>query len=98
MRDWLLDDTESGEVAFPRAATACAVSAIVSEVASLTLLATSVLGPSFRPLLALIITFLVRLAVRFLGAAEVVALAPGSAAGMQFNMYGNSHPVSRGNS
>ena len=85
VRNWLLDDTGSGGgggVAFPRAATACAVSAIASEVTSLALLVASVLGPSFRPLLALIITFLVRLAVLLLGAAKGVALAPGSAAGL----------------
>ena len=46
------------------------------------LIVASVLGPSFRPLLSLICTFLVRLAVRLLGATRAVALAPGSAAGL----------------
>jgi len=63
-----------------RAAAACAASALTSEVLTAAIVGVSVLGPSFRPLLAVILAFLLRLALHLLGATKAVALAPGSAA------------------
>jgi len=87
VREWL----QEGDGA--RAALACTASALTSEGLTALLVVVSVLGPSFRPLLAVIFVFLLRLALRLLGAVRAVALAPGSAAGAWAALPGTPHLV-----
>lgn len=50
----------------------CGVSLSLSDLSVLAMLGTSLLGPSFRPMLATIMVFVLRILVALLGASEVI--------------------------